>query len=102
VILSSGLVIYIWLNSVTHPVTLDMQATLLVEWPTEGTLRVMALLLSALSVAVLRYIASKATVIGDNSPTMASATVRGVTNDTGRHEPGARTTKRGTQRGIEV
>ena len=91
--LSSGLVIYISLNAVTHPATLDMQATHLAAWPTEGTLRVTALLLSALSVTILRYMAPKVTATRDSSLTTASPSVRAITNDTDRHEPGATATK---------
>jgi len=55
-LLCSGLVAYLSVNDVTHPATLRLQATHLLSWPAEGTLRVMALLLTAASVAVLRYL----------------------------------------------
>ena len=55
-LLCSGLVAYLSVNAVTHPATLRLQATHLLSWPAEGTLRVMALLLAAASVAVLRYL----------------------------------------------
>jgi hypothetical protein len=54
-ILSIGLVIYLSLNSVTHPASLQIHTTHLLSWPAEGTLRVVALLLCVCSVAVLRY-----------------------------------------------
>jgi len=54
--LSSGLVVYISVNAVTHPQTLVLQATHFASWPTEGTLRVLALAACAVSVAVLRYL----------------------------------------------
>ena len=56
VLLCSGLVVYLSVNMVTHPATLRLQATHLLSWPAEGTLRVVALLLAAASVAVLRYL----------------------------------------------
>jgi hypothetical protein len=55
-LLCSGLVAYLSVNAVTHPATLRLQATHLLSWPAEGTLREMALLLAAASVAVLRYL----------------------------------------------
>jgi hypothetical protein len=54
-VLGTGLVVYLSVNSVTHPVTLDMPATHLVAWPTEGTLRVVAIILCAWAIGVLRY-----------------------------------------------
>jgi hypothetical protein len=59
-LLSSGLVVYISVNAVTHPDTLVLRATHFATWPTEGTLRVAALFLSVCSVALLRYWAIKA------------------------------------------
>lgn len=55
-ILSTGLVIYLSFNAVTHPMTLDLQVTHLFPWPTEGTLRIVALVLVAISVGVRRYL----------------------------------------------
>jgi hypothetical protein len=55
-LLCSGLVAYLSVNDVTHPATLRLQATHLLSGPAEGTLRVVALLLAAASVAVLRYL----------------------------------------------
>jgi hypothetical protein len=54
--LATGLVLYLSVNAVTHPATLDLQATHLAAWPTEGTLRVIALLCCLGSVAGLRYL----------------------------------------------
>lgn len=56
VLLATGLVGYISVNAVTHPATLRIHATHLATWPTEGTLRLAALLLCACSVAALRYL----------------------------------------------
>ena len=55
-VLATGLVIYLSVNAVTHPVTLGMQATHLASWPTEGTLRVIALLLCVCSVSMLHFL----------------------------------------------
>jgi hypothetical protein len=55
-LLATGLVVYLSVNAVTHPATLEIHATHLVAWPTEGTLRVVALFLCACSVAMLRYL----------------------------------------------
>lgn len=55
-LLCSGLVVYLSVNAVTHPATLRLRATHLLSWPAEGTLRVVALLFAAASVAVLRYL----------------------------------------------
>jgi len=55
-LLSTGLVAYLSLNAVIHPETLLIQATHFVPWPTEGTLRVIALLLCVISVGVVRYL----------------------------------------------
>jgi hypothetical protein len=58
-ILATGLVLYLSVNAITHPATLEIHATHLATWPTEGTLRVVALLLCACSVAVLRYLRAR-------------------------------------------
>lgn len=55
-VLSTGLVGYLSVNAVTHPRTLQLHLTHLLPWPAEGTVRVVALLLSVGSVAVLRYL----------------------------------------------
>jgi hypothetical protein len=52
--LSTGLVLYLSINVITHPATLTIQATHLTPWPTEGTLRVIALLLCIPSAAGYR------------------------------------------------
>jgi hypothetical protein len=56
VVLSTGLVIYLSLNAVTHPVTLTIQLTHLWPWPSEGTVRVIALGICLVAVAVRRYL----------------------------------------------
>jgi len=55
-IVATGLVIYVSVNSVTHPATLGMQVWHLTAWPTEGTVRAAALLLCVCSITVLRYL----------------------------------------------
>lgn len=56
VVLATGLVVYISTNAITHPETLFIGATHLAPWPTEGTLRILALIGCAGSVGVLRYL----------------------------------------------
>jgi hypothetical protein len=63
-VLSTGLVAYISVNAVTHPVTLGIHATHFASWPTEGTLRVLALLGCVASVATLRYLRSGLSLAG--------------------------------------
>jgi hypothetical protein len=55
-VLATSLVIYLSVNAVTHPVTLDRQATHFSTWPTEGTLRMIALVLCVFSVSALRFL----------------------------------------------
>jgi hypothetical protein len=50
----SVLVAYLSINEVTHPQTLALTATHLLAWPTEATLRVVALVVTACAVAVAR------------------------------------------------
>jgi hypothetical protein len=58
-LLATGLVVYLSVNAVTHPATLTMSATHFTRWPTEGTLRVIALLLCVLSVGWLRFMTAR-------------------------------------------
>jgi hypothetical protein len=67
-VLATGLFGYLSVNAVTHPVTLQIQATHLLSWPTEGTLRVVALVLSIVSFGLLRYLRPRI-VAGRASPT---------------------------------
>lgn len=66
-VLATGLFGYLSVNAVTHPGTLQVQATHLLPWPTEGTLRVVALLLCIGSFGVVRYL-RPAVVAGRSSP----------------------------------
>lgn len=52
--LSTGLVLYLSVNAVTHPATMAIRATHLAPWPAESTLRVIALMMCALSATVYR------------------------------------------------
>ena len=56
VVLATGLVVYLSVNAITHPVTLSLQATHFAPWPTEGALRVIALVTCAFSVAVTSHL----------------------------------------------
>jgi heme/copper-type cytochrome/quinol oxidase subunit 2 len=55
-VLCTGVVIYLSLNAVTHPDTLRLQLTHLWPWPSEGTVRVIALGVCLVSVAAGRYL----------------------------------------------
>jgi hypothetical protein len=61
-VLATGLVTYLSLNVVTHSITLRLQLTHLWPWPSEGTVRVLALVICAVSVAVARYLRSAASL----------------------------------------
>jgi len=85
-ILATGLVVYLSVNAVTHPATLGLRATHLAAWPTEGTLRVIALFLAACSVALRRYLlAGPAGELGEASATMRSG--EGNAPGAGHREP---------------
>jgi len=58
-LLATGLVVYLSVNAVTHPATLTIEATHFASWPTEGTLRVVALVLCVLSVGMLRFMSAR-------------------------------------------
>jgi hypothetical protein len=55
-LLGTGLVIYLSFNAVTHPLTLGIQLSHLVPWPSEGTVRVIALAVCLVAVATSRYL----------------------------------------------
>jgi hypothetical protein len=59
-ILSTGLVVYLSLNAVTHPATLRLQLTHLLPWPSEGTVRVIGLGVCLVAVATSRYLRAAA------------------------------------------
>lgn len=66
-LLATGLVIYLSFNTITHPITLGIQATHLASWPTEGTLRVIALLLCVCAVALLRLLQVQRSALPEGS-----------------------------------
>ena len=57
----TGLVIYLSLNAVTHPDTLERQLTHLMPRPTEGTVRVIGLAVCLAAVATRHYLRATAT-----------------------------------------
>jgi hypothetical protein len=59
-LLTTALVTYLSLNVVTHSVTLRLQLTHLWPWPSEGTVRVIALGICVVSVSATRYLRSMA------------------------------------------
>jgi hypothetical protein len=60
VLLGTGLVIYLSVNGATHPWTLPIQLTHLLPWPSEGTVRVIALAICLAGVAISRYLRATA------------------------------------------
>jgi hypothetical protein len=56
VILGTGLVLYLSMNEVTHPVTLRLQLSHLLPGPSEGTVRVIGLAFCLAGVTVRRYL----------------------------------------------
>lgn len=54
-VLCTGVVIYLSLNAVTHPWTLRVQLTHLLSWPSEGTVRVIALCVCLVATALARF-----------------------------------------------
>ena len=59
--LGTGLVIYLSFNAIVHPWTLRIQLTHLLPWPSEGTVRVIALAICLVAVATRRYLQATAT-----------------------------------------
>jgi hypothetical protein len=64
-VMSTGLVVYLSINAVTHPVTLGMPATHFAPSPTEGTLRVLALAVCVTAVGAMRYLTVRGAVGAD-------------------------------------
>jgi hypothetical protein len=62
--LGTAVVIYLSCNAFMHPWTLKIQLTHLLSWPSEGTVRVVALGFCLVSVAVRRYLRATATRAG--------------------------------------
>ena len=61
VFLGTALVVYLSVNAATHPWTLPIQLTHLLPWPSEGTVRVLALAICLVAVATRRYLRATAT-----------------------------------------
>jgi hypothetical protein len=53
-VVATGTVVYLSANAATHPWTLGTAATHVLDWPSESTLRVVALLVAAASVTIWR------------------------------------------------
>lgn len=67
-VLATGLVIYLSLNAVTHPWTLEFQLTHLASRPSEGTVRVFGLFVCLAAVATRHYLRATATRPADAAP----------------------------------
>jgi hypothetical protein len=74
-VLATGLVAYLSVNAVTHPVTLRLQLTHLWPWPTEGTTRVIGLGICLVAVAVRRYLRAATSPAGRAAPVPRRADV---------------------------
>jgi hypothetical protein len=75
-LLGTGLVIYLSLNAVTHPWTLRIQLSHLVPWPSEGTVRVIALGICLVAVATSRYLRATVTRPGPAATVLERAAYR--------------------------
>jgi hypothetical protein len=58
-VLATSLFGYLSFNALVHPATLQLHITHLLPWPSEGTVRVEALLLCACSIAAWRYLRAR-------------------------------------------
>jgi hypothetical protein len=90
VILGTGVTIYLSVNEVTHPVTLSMPAMHLSPWPTEGTLRVIALFICAISVSIIRFLRVKRQLAQEHRFTASTASPTGKAGDRFSREPNGR------------
>ena len=75
VLLGTGLVIYLSVNAAMHPWTLPVQLTHLLPWPSEGTVRVIALGACLAGVTVRRYLRATAAWPGQPAPVAEKAGV---------------------------
>lgn len=57
-LLATAMFVYLSFNAVTHYYTMRVHLTHLLSWPSEGTVRVLALAICAVSVAATRYLRS--------------------------------------------
>jgi hypothetical protein len=70
-VLATGLFVYLSFNAITHPGSLLLHITHLLPWPAEGTVRVVALVLCACSVAVWRYLRARHRWVPDQAQSAA-------------------------------
>jgi hypothetical protein len=91
-LLGTALVIYLSVNGAMHPWTLPVQLTHLLPWPSEGTVRVIALGVCLVAVAVRRYLRATATwsseaapVPGEAAPTSAEPGADGLPGGESRY-----------------
>jgi hypothetical protein len=75
VILGTGLVIYLSFNEVVHPWTLKLQLSHLAPWPSEGTVRVIALAFCVAGLAVRNYLRAPGAPAGQASAVREKADV---------------------------
>jgi hypothetical protein len=68
VVCATGLVIYLSLNAVTHPASLPLQLSHLWPHPSEGTARVIGLVVCLVAVATRHYLRATATRPADAAP----------------------------------
>jgi hypothetical protein len=68
VVLGTGLVLYLSMNEVTHPVTLRLQLTHLLPGPSEGTVRVIGLAVCLAGATVRRYLRASADAEPEQEP----------------------------------
>jgi hypothetical protein len=73
--LGTAMVIYLSCNAFTHPVTLNIQLTHLLPWPSEGTVRVIALGVCLVSVSVRRYLRATAAHASQTAAVLEQADV---------------------------
>ena len=79
-ILATGMVIYLSLNAVTHPVTLRLQLTHLVPWPSEGTVRVVGLVICLMGAAISRYLRA-VTIVSNRGASIHTSAVEARLQD---------------------
>jgi len=85
-IMGTGVTIYLSVNEVTHPVTLSMPAIQLSPWPTEGTLRVIALFICVISESLVRFLRVKRKLAQGNRFTASTASTTGKSADRSSRE----------------
>jgi hypothetical protein len=83
--LGTALVIYLSLNAVTHPITLRLQLTHLWPWPSEGTVRVIALGVCLAAVATSRFLRATASRPKQTATVTANANLRSDVAGRGSH-----------------